>query len=548
MLQRMIDSDPQLSNRSAARTARAGDIRGIIISPTRELAEQIAVEARALTRHTGLVVQSAVGGTQKRSMLRDLQRRGCHLLVATPGRLNDILQDPMAQVAAPKLDALVLDEADRMLDVGFAPVLHDIQGRLPDIRERTRQTMLFSATIPASVIDLAKSMVRRDQFEFVQTIKEEDAPTHERVPQEIAIVKGYINLFPTLYEMMEREIEHANSTPGARPFKAIIYFNTTAMAELANTVNQALQMQQKLVNRMPAMYIHGKLSQQQRSLAADSFRAARSGILFSSDVTARGMDFPNVTHVIQVGVPSSREQYIHRLGRTGRQGKEGKGLVIIPEAEARQAASMLAGMGLKDCTDLESPDVEVETAEDMPQRFQDMTNAFSSIPFQVLASTYVSLFGGLTTSDVRSSLISINKWCSLGWGKPDPPAVRSDWLRRLGFLGIPGFNVMDGRSRQSFGGEDDSFSSQFSRGGRGGGGFGGRGGGSFGGRGGGGGFGGRGGGGGFGDRGGGGGFGGRGGGSGSGGRGGGSGFRGRGGGGFGGRSGGGFGDRSGFND
>src|SRR5687767_6907636 len=101
----MINEDPHLASRSAAGTARSTDIRGIILSPTRELAEQIAAEARQVVRNTGLVVQCAVGGTRKSDMLRQTQRQGCHLLVATPGRLNDILSDPSSGISAPNLAA-----------------------------------------------------------------------------------------------------------------------------------------------------------------------------------------------------------------------------------------------------------------------------------------------------------------------------------------------------------------------------------------------------------------------------------------------------------
>ena len=132
--------------------ARSDDIRDIIVSPTRELAEQIAVEAAKLVRGTGIIVQSAVGGTQKRMMLSKVRREGCHLLVGTPGRLNDLLADPSSGIAAPNLQALVLDEADRMLEVGFQQELMEIIKSLPDRRDVPRQTLLFSATIPKNVV------------------------------------------------------------------------------------------------------------------------------------------------------------------------------------------------------------------------------------------------------------------------------------------------------------------------------------------------------------------------------------------------------------
>ena len=123
-------------------------------------------------------------------MLRQVQRQGCHLLVATPGRLNDLLSDPEANMYAPNLAAFVLDEADRMLDTGFEKELNEIIRRLPSAGEKQRQTMLVSATIPDDVIRLARSMVRSDDFKFVQTIGEDESLTHDKVPQHVVQVSG----------------------------------------------------------------------------------------------------------------------------------------------------------------------------------------------------------------------------------------------------------------------------------------------------------------------------------------------------------------------
>lgn len=284
LLQRMINDDPSLADRRAVGTAKASDIRGIILSPTRELAEQIAEEARRVCAHTGLVVQSAVGGTQKSQMLRQTQRKGCHLLVATPGRLNDILSDPRSGIDAPGLSALVLDEADRMLDAGFEAELNAILDNLPDPQQMTRQTLLVSATIPDNVIRLARSMVRADDFQFVQTIGANESLTHDRVPQRVVATNSWANLFPTLFELIDREVEAAEAV-GDRPFKAIVYFNTTAMVQLAGVFGQ--ERRRSGAMKIPTIAINSKLTQGQREKAASMFKSLRSGVLFSSDVTAR---------------------------------------------------------------------------------------------------------------------------------------------------------------------------------------------------------------------------------------------------------------------
>lgn len=470
MLQRMIDQDPTLADRNARRRARPDDIRGIVISPTRELAEQIAEEAKKLVSNTGLVVQTAVGGSQKRAMLTDIRRRGCHLLVATPGRLHDLLSDPHSDVAAPNLDALVLDEADRMLDVGFAPALEEIQSYLPDVREKVRQTMLFSATIPSNVVKLAKAMVRPDQFEFVQTIKEDDAPTHARVPQHITIAHSFINLFPSLYELLDREKAKAMAGE-SRPFKAIVYFSTTAMVELAKGLDESIRTSRGTGRgEYPTWSIHGRLTQSARTRAADSFRRCRSGVLISSDVTARGMDFPDVTHVIQVGLPRDREQYIHRLGRTARQDKEGTGWLILPEFEAGEAASLLSGLGLQDNRSIEAAEVRMESAEDMPEIAQEVADGFASMPMSTLVAAYMGVVGTMSAKTARASIPHLNKWSTIGWKKQMPPAVSSRWASKVGLSGVKGLNISDNmppreggfsRDRSSSGRGSDSFEDAF---------------------------------------------------------------------------------------
>ncbi|PTB70624.1 DEAD-domain-containing protein [Trichoderma citrinoviride] len=438
LLQRMIAEDPTLATRKASRTARSDDIRGIVLSPTRELAEQIATEARRLCRRTGLVVQSAVGGTQKSAMLRQTQRQGCHLLVATPGRLNDLLEDPNSGIDAPKLAALVLDEADRMLDVGFEKELNAIQSYLP--KDKVRQTILVSATIPDNVIQLARKMVRPHDFEFVQTIPENDTLTHDRIPQHVVTVSSWANVFPSLFELVDREVAAAKEDPTVPPFKAIVYFNTTSMVELAGELGYQRRQSGQL--RIPTFAIQSQLSQQQRTKAADMFRNSRSGILFSSDVTARGMDFPNVTHVIQVDAPRERESYIHRLGRTGRQDKGGEGWLFIPPMSANPARKLLRGLPLKPNKTLESAEVDLNAVEELPAYHEETKTLIQAIPRKMLAGAYTSLFGG-QVSDREHLVEDLNDWAVKGWGWPEPPAVSSSWARNQGLMNA-GLNIQDG--------------------------------------------------------------------------------------------------------
>jgi len=442
LLQRMIEEDSTLADRNARRQARSDDIRGVILSPTRELAEQIAVEARRLVAHTGLVVQCAVGGTDKRGMLNQTRRQRCHLLVATPGRLNDLLQDPNSGIDAPNLAALVLDEADRMLDVGFERELNEIIQCLPRPEEKVRQTMLVSATIPDSVIRLARNMVRANDFEFVQTIPENESLTHDKVPQHIVPVSGWTQVFPSLFELLEREAAKIKETPGAMPLKAIVYFNTTALVELAGEL--FFQHRQNAKNDgspyFSSYVLQSKLTQQQRQKAADRFREARSGVLLSSDVTARGMDFPNVTHVIQVDTPRDRESYIHRLGRTGRQNKEGQGWLIIPSSSVRNARKMLQGLPIQQNSSLDSAETDVASGESTPHH--ESTKALlGTMPRSVLASAYTSLFG--MASDKAQMAEEVNEWTRHGWGWENPPSVARMWVQKMGLGGVRSMNISE---------------------------------------------------------------------------------------------------------
>ncbi|KAJ4381786.1 hypothetical protein N0V86_003151 [Didymella sp. IMI 355093] len=501
VIQRIITRDPKLGEKVRGyKRAKADDIRAIIISPTRELAEQIAVEAKKITENTGLIVQAAVGGTMKRQMLQKTQREGCHILIGTPGRLFDILSDPYSGVKAPALNALVMDEADRLLDDGFTKEIDEIKQHLPDPEEVERQNLMFSATVPRDVVDLVRRTLRPG-FHFAKCVNEEEEPTHARVPQRQVSVTGFENIMPTLYELVTKESQKAMAS-GERPFKAIVYFNSTAEVTLAASVFYKLGggfKKQTPLSGIRNFEIHSKLSQAQRTRASDDFRTCKSGILFSSDVTARGMDFPNVTHVIQVGLPRDRESYIHRLGRTGRAGKEGEGWLIVTPFEKGEIRRRLRGLPLQEATpNLEAAQIDMsqpaEVPEDIGKILQDCVEAHKKVYPDQLDAAFRGLFGSFQWyGDKQGLLDGANRLAEFGWGMstpPQPPASlfaggrRGGGGRSGGYGGDRGdrggFGGRDG-GRGGFGGRDGGFGGR--DGGRGG--FGGRDGGRDGGRGGG---------------------------------------------------------------
>lgn len=464
ILQRIIDADPSLAERTGGRRGprtTADDIRGLIISPTRELAEQIAMEAKKLCRNTGVIVQTAVGGTQKSAGLRAIQREGCHLLVGTPGRLKDILSDPYTRVEAPDLSSLVFDEADRLLDQGFWPEIQDIMRRLPTLTEKDRQTLMFSATVPADVVDLVRQTLKPG-FQFVKCVRDDEVPTHERVPQKAVRLNGFENSLPTLIELCTKAIEQAKSG-SARPFKAIVYFPSTAEVSLAAMALQNLQdpnaqrdafggvgSTSNPLHPARIFEIHGKLSQAQRTNASNAFRNCESGILLSSDVTARGMDFPNVTHVIQLGLPSNREQYVHRIGRTARAGKEGEGWIVLNPLETQEARQRLRGLPIQKDESLACAGLDLTRAADVPAHAGKILSmyqkAIQRVPMSEKAKVYLAQLGVHQFVTRKEQLVeAMNNLSQFGWGLREPPSISPALASRLRLNGLPGIKIGDSR-------------------------------------------------------------------------------------------------------
>ena len=446
--------DPKLEKRSGlGRSGDSTDIRAIIISPTRELAEQIAVEAKKVTRSTGVIVQTAVGGSAKSMGLRKIKTEGCHILVGTPGRLNDILSDPYSQVRAPNLSCFVLDEADRLLDQGFAPDIQAIQDLLPNRNEVDRQTLLYSATVPREVMQVVRRTMKPD-FQFVRTVQEGEQQTHEKVPQKVVRVGGFENLMPAVFELCKREIDStAGNTGGhARPFKAIIYFGATADVMLAASVFNNLRNPGKSIfHRGPlhpakVIEMHARLTQDARTRAAETFRRAESGIMLSSDVTARGMDFPNVTHVIQVGLPPSEEQYVHRIGRTARGDKTGEGWIFITPLEAGQIHHKIPNMPLQPDKTLETARVDMKKDAQLPEHtaktLTQVGDAMKMVPRGLKCGSYMAALGVYSWYPNKQILVdALNDRAKYGWGMEAPPKVARLLASKLRLDRIQGINL-----------------------------------------------------------------------------------------------------------
>jgi len=276
----------------------------LVLVPTRELAQQVAEELRAVGSARGLTVAAVYGGAPVGRQAKDA--RGAHLLVATPGRLQDLLERKLVSLSAVRI--LVLDEADRMLDMGFKPQVERIVARLP----RERQTMLFSATLDGEVGELARAYAR-NPARFEATLP--DHAGHGEIEHTFVGV--------TAEGKLDALIEHLEAERGL----ALVFVRTKRGAD---------RLAHKLAQRyVKAVALHGDMTQGARDRALARFRDGSVQTLVATDVAARGLDLADITHVINYDPPADDTSYVHRVGRTGRAGRSGSGITfVLPEQQA----------------------------------------------------------------------------------------------------------------------------------------------------------------------------------------------------------------------
>jgi ATP-dependent RNA helicase RhlE len=294
---------PILQRIAETQAPRSRAIRALVLSPTRELAQQIAASFAAYGRHTGLRHAVVCGGVGQRGQVEAI-RRGLDILVATPGRLCDLIQQRLVSLA--QIEVLVLDEADRMLDMGFLPDVRRILATLP----QKRQTLLLSATMPPDIEALAQQILRRPVRINVATV----AKPADAIEQLVFFVS-----MPEKKRLLVQLL-------GDRAISRAIIFTRTK--------HGASRLSEQLVrSSIKAEAIHGNKSQSARERALARFKDGSLRVLVATDIAARGIDVDGISHVINYDLPNVAETYVHRIGRTARAGASGTALSFCSPEE-----------------------------------------------------------------------------------------------------------------------------------------------------------------------------------------------------------------------
>lgn len=290
----------------------------VIIAPTRELAMQVRREFDWLFAEAGIVTASAVGGMDSRAERRTLER-GAHVVVGTPGRLRDHIARGAIDLS--DMRTVVLDEADEMLDMGFAEDLEFILDQTPD----SRRTLMFSATVPRGIAKLAQTYQKED----AQRIKVGSAEV-----QHSDITYSALNVAPS-------DIEKAI-------INLLCYHDAETAIVFANTRSMVARLTAKFSNRgFAVVSLSGELSQTERTNAMQALRDKRAQVCVATDVAARGIDLPGLELVIHADLPSNSETLLHRSGRTGRAGRKGTSILIVPGRQRSKAQRLLKSAKLE---------------------------------------------------------------------------------------------------------------------------------------------------------------------------------------------------------
>ncbi|KAL2336166.1 hypothetical protein Fmac_010612 [Flemingia macrophylla] len=412
------------------RDHRRPPILVLVICPTRELASQAAAEANKLLKyHPAIGVQVVIGGTRLALEQKRMQANPCQILVATPGRLRDHIENTAGfATRLMGVKVLVLDEADHLLDMGFRKDIEKIIAAVP----KQRQSLMFSATIPEEVRQVCHIALRRDH-EFINTVQEGTEETHSQVRQK-HLVAPLDKHFSLLYVLLKDHIADDID------YKVLVFCTTAMVTRLVADLLSEL--------KLNVREIHSRKPQSYRTRVSDEFRKSKGLILVTSDVSARGVDYPDVTLVIQVsalanlgsrhprmvGLPSDREQYIHRLGRTGRKGKEGQGILLLAPWE---------DFFLHSVKDLPIEKGSVPSVD--PDTKKKVEKALSHVEMKNKEAAYQAWLGYYNSNKKvgrdKYRLVELANEFSRSMGLDNPPAIPKLVLGKMGLRNIPGLRA-----------------------------------------------------------------------------------------------------------
>ena len=341
-----------------------GELQALILAPTRELANQVAEELSNIQGDTGLNIQTVYGGTDLEKQAKNLQA-GVDIIVGTPGRVMDMTERGFINLEKPTF--FVLDEADRMLDMGFFP---DIMWVIERMTNR-EQTLLFSATFPQEIIDAANEFMNEPEFVLTNTEKLDIPPIDQ-----YSVRIGRANKLWVVGRLLARMDEDDQT---------IIFTNTKRMVELL--------VQRLKKHRFEVEGIHGDLSQNQREKIISNFKDGNSKVVIATDVAARGIDVDGITLVINYDVPDDVDNYVHRIGRTGRIGRKGEAWVLVGRDDIPQLKKISATHSL-DIVESDAPELPDGMDRDPVKKQEDNAEAadvFGMVPIK-LETTSLSKF------------------------------------------------------------------------------------------------------------------------------------------------------------
>ncbi|MFL5785230.1 MAG: DEAD/DEAH box helicase [Bacteriovoracaceae bacterium] len=294
-----------------------GEPRVLILSPTRELCSQISSSLENYGKNLDIKVCAIFGGVGQREQVKSL-KAGVDIVVATTGRLLDLLEQK--QLRLTKVEIFVLDEADRMLDMGFIDDIMNLVGRLPP----KKQTVMFSATMPPEIAKLSHKLLKNPKKVEVTPV----SSAVEKIEQRVIICRRD-DKFQLLKKILKEE-----------DYELVLVFTKTK-----NTVDKVVEYLAQ--NRIASRALHGDRSQSERERALDHFKEGIIKVLVATDIAARGIDVPNVTHVINFDLPLETEAYVHRIGRTARAGRSGKAISFCEDSESNKLEKIQDLIGLE---------------------------------------------------------------------------------------------------------------------------------------------------------------------------------------------------------